>query len=200
MKQATLGDLQESVRDRSAFKSLDDYLTIGRAFLAFLRQDQPTRIVSPAQPNYTFFQYSGDFGHKITRPLNTNLLIESASDFKDEFERFMAFLADLRKYQGITGCQAGTEQYAASCAVNRIVYTIQQAIGCVSDAFADANQSRKRAGQLFETLVRLVILDGVYYVDPWPEMLANQRLREQIFDFQRFLVHDLWSLTSKQAV
>lgn len=318
MSQATLGDLQESVRDRSAFKSLDDYLIIGRSFLEFLCREQPTRIVSPAQLNYAFFQYGSDFGHKITRPLNTSLLIESAVDFEGEFGRFMAFLADLRKHQGIPETQPGSKQYVASRAVNRMIYTIQQSIGCVSDAFDDTNQSRKRAGQLFETLVKLVIqevgvdceprtvnipipdypgyemsyeldlvfsrnkailasetkfihpaevtgsvkttskdridkifldkylltkllgrdvpvvaiflhdvqrarrgnsifgvnttfksnhflgytvalnrLDGVYYVDLRPEMLANQRLREQIFDFQQFLVHDLWSLTGK---
>ena len=316
MTQTTLGDLQESVRDRSAFKSLADYLTIGRAFLAFIQSEQPTRIVSPSQPNYAFYQYGGDVGHKITRPLNTDLLIESATDFEAAFGRFMAFLGDLRKHQGAAEDQVGNGHYVESRAVNRMVYTLQQAIGCISDAFDDANQSRKRAGQLFETLVKLIIqeigveceprtvnipipnypgyqmsyeldlvfsrnkailasetnfihpaevvgsvkttskdridkifldkylltkllgrdipvvaiflhdvqrarrgnsifginttfksnhflgytvalnrLDGVYYVDPRPEMLTNQRLREQIFDFQQFLVRDLWTLT-----
>jgi hypothetical protein len=37
-------------------------------------------------------------------------------------------------------------------------------------------------------------LDGVYYVDPRPEMMTNERLREQISDFSRFLTHDLWAL------
>lgn len=44
--------------------------------------------------------------------------------------------------------------------------------------------------------VALNKLDGVYYVDPRPEMTANERLREQIKDFQRFLTHDLWILSS----
>jgi len=61
MMQVTLGDLQESVRDKSAFKSLGDYLTIGRAFLTFIQQEQPTRIVSPSQLNYAFYQYGSDF-------------------------------------------------------------------------------------------------------------------------------------------
>jgi len=39
-------------------------------------------------------------------------------------------------------------------------------------------------------------LDGVYYVDPRPEMLVNERLREQIFDFQKFLVEDLWTFSA----
>lgn len=42
--------------------------------------------------------------------------------------------------------------------------------------------------------VALTRLDGVYYVDPRPEMRTNARLREQIRDFQQFLVKDLWSL------
>jgi hypothetical protein len=45
--------------------------------------------------------------------------------------------------------------------------------------------------------VALNKLDGVYYVDPRPEMVANERLREQIHDFQQFLVKDLWVLSSR---
>jgi hypothetical protein len=196
-----------------------------------------------------------------------------------------------------------------------VVYTLQQSVGCVGDSFENENQSRKRIGQLFESLVKLIIkgvgvtceprvinipipgyagremsceldlvfsrnkaiiasetkhihtaevvgsvkttskdridkvfldkflltkllgrdipvvaiflhdvqrakrgesifginstfktnhflgytvalnkLDGVYYVDPRPDMLTNDRLREQIRDFQSFLVLDLWTL------
>jgi hypothetical protein len=38
-------------------------------------------------------------------------------------------------------------------------------------------------------------LDGVYYVDPRPEMITNEHLRREITSFQHFLVHDLWTLT-----
>jgi hypothetical protein len=44
--------------------------------------------------------------------------------------------------------------------------------------------------------VALNPLDGVYYVDPRPEMFSNERLRTQIADFQTFLVRDLWRLSS----
>ncbi len=40
--------------------------------------------------------------------------------------------------------------------------------------------------------VALNRLDGVYYIDPRPDMLINERLREQIADFQSFLTKDLW--------
>ena len=44
--------------------------------------------------------------------------------------------------------------------------------------------------------VALSKLDGVYYVDPRPEMATNEQLREQIKDFQTFLVRDLWKLST----
>jgi hypothetical protein len=43
--------------------------------------------------------------------------------------------------------------------------------------------------------VALNKLDGVYYVDPRPEMTTNERLREQIHDFQQFVTRDLWNLS-----
>jgi hypothetical protein len=46
--------------------------------------------------------------------------------------------------------------------------------------------------------VALNKLDGVYYVDPRPEMTTNERLREQVHDFQKFLVEDLWAFSSRK--
>ena len=43
--------------------------------------------------------------------------------------------------------------------------------------------------------VALNRLDGVYYVDPRPRMITDERLREEIHDFQHFLTHDLWVLS-----
>lgn len=40
-------------------------------------------------------------------------------------------------------------------------------------------------------------LDGVFYVDPIPDMLVNELLREQIHGFQQFLVNSLWILTQR---
>jgi hypothetical protein len=45
--------------------------------------------------------------------------------------------------------------------------------------------------------VALNRLDGVYYVDPRPEMTVNERLRQQIFDFQQFLVKDIWAFSKE---
>jgi hypothetical protein len=317
MIKVTLADLQASVQDRLAFATLSDYFTLCEAFLRLVQSTQPTRIVSPSHHNYIFYQYDETFSHRITRPLNADLFIESDSDFKVAFSRFIAFLADLKQHQEATVGLDGRKGYIESKEINKVVYTVQQAVGSVGDSFDNPNQSRKQVGQLFETLVKLIIqevgleceprtinipipgypdyemsyeldwvfsrnkaivaaetkfihateivgsvkttskdridkvfldkylltkllgrnvpvvavflhdvqrarrgnsifginstfksghflgytvalskLDGVYYVDPRPEMVANERLREHIGDFQKFLVRDLRTLSS----
>lgn len=47
--------------------------------------------------------------------------------------------------------------YLVSNEINKVIYTIQQSIGCIGDSFSNPNQSRKRIGQLFETMVKLII-------------------------------------------
>lgn len=317
MKKATLGDLQESLADKSGFKQLADYAKFCSAFLALVEMERPTRIVSPSPANehYVFYQYDKAHRNKITRPLNTQLYFESRNELNAAFGRFIEFLGDLKKHKQVAAEGKSRKQYLDSNEINRVVYTLQQAVGCVGDSFESENQSRKRIGQLFESLIKLIIkeigitceprvinlpipgypdremsyeldvvfsrnkaiiasetkhihsaevvgsvkttskdridkifldkflltkllgrnipviaiflhdvqrakrgksifginstfksnhflgytvalnkLDGVYYVDPRPDMLTNERLREQIRDFQSFLVCDLWTL------
>lgn len=318
MSRATLADLQASVQDTTAFGGLSDYLTLGNAFLSIIEEAHLTRIVSPSHPNYIFFQYGEDYGHKITRPLNIELFLESPEDLASTFERFVMFLNDLRRHQHRILERPTRKEFAESRAISKVVYTVQQAIGSIGDCLANPNQSRKRIGQLFENLVKLIIqevgleceprtinlpipgypdyrmsyeldlvfsrnraiiasetkfihpsevvgsvkttskdridkvfldkhlltkllgrdipvvaiflhdvqrarrgnsifginstfksnhflgytvalsrLDGVYYVDPRPEMVQNQRLREHIHELEQFLVKDLWELSSR---
>lgn len=317
MTEITLVDLQASVRDTSAFNRLEDYYQLCKTFLELMQKIRPTRIISPTHNNYVFYQYGEDYGYRITRPLNTNLFIESESEFDAAFQRFILFLAALKRYQDTILDQKSVRRYFKTSEINRVVYTLQQSIGSIGDSFENPNQSRKRVGQLFEVLVKLIIqevglkceprtisipipdypgyemsyeldlvfsrnkaivtaetrfiheteivgsvkttskdridkifldkylltkllgrkvpviavflhdvqrakagnsifginstfksnhflgytvalnrLDGVYYVDPLPEMLTNEKLREQIKDFQTFLVRDLWQLSS----
>jgi hypothetical protein len=316
MMEITLTDLQASVVDKSAFGELGHYFTLCHAFLTLLEETQPTRIVSPTHHNYVFFQYDETYGHRITRPLNADLFIESTEDFKAAFERFITFLADLKRLEKAVGDHDAKRDYLESNEVNKVVYTVQQSVGSIGDSFDNPNQSRKRVGQLFENLIKLIIqevglecesrrvtvpvpghpgyamsydldlvfsrgkaivasetelihpaevvgsvkttskdridkvfldkylltrflgreirviaiflhdvqralrsrsifginstfksnhfmgytvalnrLDGVYYVDPRPDMITDERLREEISDFQHFLTHDLWILS-----
>lgn len=313
MSGASLFDLQASVQDKSAFTNLEDYQLIGQEFLTLLGESQPTRIVAPNDHRYIFFQYGQEHGHKITRPLNSDLFIESSLDFTTAFERFLTFLADLQMLGETAVEKQSIQNYLATNPVNKIIYTIQQSIGSIGDSFANPNQSRKRIGQLFENLIKIVIqsagfdcesrtitvpipeydgfsmsyqldlvfsrrgvviasedqlihpneiigsvkttskdridkifldkyllnkllgrdipviaiflhdvqrakransifginstfktnhflgytmaltrMNGVYYVDPRPEMVSDPRLNQEIQDFQQFLAHDLW--------
>jgi hypothetical protein len=311
-----LGDLQESVRDRSGFSRIEHYFAVADQLLILLGSLGVTRIASPHIRNYIFSQFPEQFGHRITRPLNADLFIEDRHIFKDRFEKFVSFLGDL----ALTGGQAHTrrayQELLNENVINSVVYTAQQAVGCIADSFPNANQARKRIGQIFEQFIKIMIkelgleceprtikipipgyedykmsyeldvvfsrekivlaseteylgekeivgsvkttskdrmdkvfldkyllkkllgrdipvvavflhdvqraqrgqsifginstfkrnhflgytialnpLDGVYYIDPRPEMLSNKRLREQIKSFQRFLTHDLWTLS-----
>lgn len=153
----TLLDLQASVQDITAFGQLEDYYTISHAFLNLIATTQPTRIISPNDPRYIFFQYDDTYGHKITRPLNSNLFMEAPDDFQPAFTRFVSLLADVKKYGREATNKPTVQQYLKTNEINKIVYTAQQSIGSIGDSFDNPNRSRKRIGQLFENLIKLII-------------------------------------------
>ena len=97
MKPLSLPDLQASVQDKTAFRHLADYETLASSFLTHLSVALPTRIVSPSHHNYIFYQYSKVAGHKITRPLNTDLFLADADAFSAVFARFISVLGDLKR-------------------------------------------------------------------------------------------------------
>lgn len=321
MSTAGLRDLQTALKDPLRLQTLDEFAAVTAEFLDFLGTEQPTRIISPTHHNYVFFQYTEEYGHKITRPLNSHLFIESPELFQSAYKQFTAFLADLSQQQDAIAGNPAFAAYLRDHDINKVIYTMQQAMGCIGDSFEIANQSRKRIGQLFETLITQITLrlglvceprvvnipipgfpgykmpyqldlvfsrnkailtaesrfihpteivgsvkttskdridkvfldkylltkligrdipvvaiflhdvqraqvktpdgiipfavnstfktnhflgytvalnrlDGVYYVDPRLEMAANERLREQIHDFQQFLTADLWRLSA----
>lgn len=177
-------DLQASVQDKTAFQKLDDYLVITQAFLKYLAESKPTKIVSPSRPNYIFYQYGEDFAHKITRPLNADLFILSEKDFVIAFAKFKQFLKDLGKHEAsITGIKR-YEKYLDSNEINQVIYTAQQSIGCIGDSFKDPNQCRKRIGQLFEQIISLVVQEiGVN--------CANRRIKVPIPDTDLAMPYEL---------
>lgn len=315
----TIDDLKKVVRDTSGFQTLEGYSHFTGAYLAYLEMAGLTRIISPTQKNYFFYQYDSANSNHITRPLNHNLWLKSA-DFDGAFDRMTRFLVKLRHQEKALMETPEGQEYVAAGELNRVVYTLQQSIGCVGDAFEDANQTRKRIGQLFENLIRLLFreiglqcesrnlrlpipnqpgyampyeldavfsrssttedtdvplrldevvgsvkttskdridkifldkfllsrllgrdvpviaiflhdvqraqqggspfgvastfktnhflgytvalnrLDGVYYVDPRPDMQSNERLREQIRDLTQLLTQDIWDLSDQGLV
>ena len=167
MTQDTLDTLKTAVRDKTTW-SLADYYNICYNFLTFVNSKNLTRIVSPFRQNshYIFYQYGSDVNNRITRPLNTNLFIESPVVFKDIFEKVMILLAELKLRHEDIYKQASNQSFLLSKPIDKIVYTIQQSIGCIGDAFEDPNQTQKRIGQLFETLIKLFIQEVGLVCEP----------------------------------
>lgn len=166
MTSVTLADLQESVLDKSAFRTLPEYQKLCSAYTEFVATSQPTRIISPSQPNYIFYQYNTDYSHKITRPLNIDLYIENQEQFDQAFDRFSSFLTDLKQHQEKIVNQPDREEYIDSNEINRVIYTVQQTLGCVADSFENSNQARKRIGTLFETLIKIIIREVGLICEP----------------------------------
>ncbi|MBA3532676.1 MAG: hypothetical protein H0T73_12195 [Ardenticatenales bacterium] len=314
MRAVTLEDLQLALVASEKFRSLEDCFVFAHMYLDYLSRYQITRISSPAHTNYIFYQYGEGYGSRMTRPLNTDLFIEDDDEFEMAYRWFESFLQDAERFEQGVVEMPQHQAFLSKKVVNQVVYTLQQSVGCVADSLTNANRARKRVGQTFEALMRMVIqqvgvdcqsrtirlpipgnpgyympyeldlvfsrkalitseinyisaseivgsvkttskdridkifldkyllsellgrdipvvalflhdvqrankqgsplgiastfkknhflgytvalkaLDGVYYVDPLPNMLDNELLRAQIRDFQFFLTNDLWTL------
>jgi len=152
-----LYQLQEVVKDPGAFDSLQKYFNITVSFLELLADKRPTKIISPTNHNYIFFQFGEEFGHKITRPLNTEILCERRKAFSTNFNRLIGLLRDLRRKESKASRMPKYKKFLAGKGIERVIYTMQQSIGSIGDTFENANQSRKRVGMIFEKLIMLLI-------------------------------------------
>jgi hypothetical protein len=157
MSNITLQDLQFRIQDKNYLRKLDDFYTLCDSFLAFIYHQPPTRITSPNRHHYIFYQFDQLHGYRITRPLNTNLFIDRPDQFQEEQKRFTDFLGKLANARHHAINQPDIQTYIQSRGIHKVIYTIQQAIGCIGDSLTNTNQSRKRIGQLFEIFIRLII-------------------------------------------
>ena len=154
---ADLYSLQEFVRNPEAFSSLRRYFDAAVQFLEVLADTRPTRIVSPTEHDYIFFQFGEDFGYTITRPLNTEIFCQRKRGFSRGFNQLIELLADLSRKGPGAARMRKHQKFVAGRGIERVVYTIQQSIGSIGDTFENANQARKRVGMLFELLIMLLI-------------------------------------------
>ena len=56
-----------------------------------------------------------------------------------------------------------------------------------------------KTGHFLGYTVALTNLDGVYYVDPRPDMLTNPRLTKHIHRIEQFLTRDMWALSGEKS-
>lgn len=132
------------------FTELDHYLDFCREFLDFIATPNSIQAeyVSRNETNYRFIQFkNAEFS--VTRPLNFNLLY-TAGEAKSRLDRFQKILRAVRANDTAVNREI----------INRSIYTIQQSIGAALDALpaGKSNTARKLNGDLFERLIRLVLI------------------------------------------
>lgn len=148
-----LTSLVNHATDKKHFQTLQDYINFCQKYLQFIEKGLQARIVSQNENHYQFYQYRDDGSYNITRPVNTLLMYEEDS-FEDASVQFLQVITQLRERDK----QLPDDQLRQ--VLVRTIYTIQQSIGAVLDALPSgkSNQARKINGDLFERLIRLIIL------------------------------------------
>lgn len=86
---------------------------------------------------------------KHVRPINKNLFIMDPIKFSSEMKSFLLLLDKIkRREKGFSD----DEKYL----IDKVLYTIQQAIGAGFDLLVDPNSARKHVGNRFEELIKAV--------------------------------------------
>jgi hypothetical protein len=146
-----LEDLVNHAVDKENFQTIQNYISFCINYLEFIANGLQARIVSQNENYYQFYQYTSDGYYNITRPINTNLMYDSET-FEIASNQFLQALDQLRDRQ----LPEDSLRQVLICTI----YTIQQAIGATLDALPSgkSNQARKVNGDLFERLIRLLIV------------------------------------------
>ena len=146
-----LSNLIDHATDKERFHTIDNYIDFCSQYLEYVHTELQARIVSKNESHYQFFQYKEEGGFNITRPLNSRLMYD-AEGFAIAERRFCLTLEQLRDDEKPSDDQREN--------LIRTIYTLQQSIGAALDGLPSgkANQARKVNGDLFERLIRLLII------------------------------------------
>jgi hypothetical protein len=147
----SLADLVKHATDKNRFHTIENYIEFCTRYLEFIETGLEARIVSKNESHYKFFQYKEEGGFEVTRPINTRLMY-SAEDFSQSAQQFNITLEQLRDGERPSGDLREN--------LIRTIYTLQQSIGAALDGLprGKSNQARKVNGDLFERLIRLLIV------------------------------------------
>lgn len=147
----SLSDLVSHATDKERFHTVEQYIDFCARYLEYVETGLQARIVSQNESHYQFFQYRKDGSFNITRPLNSRLMYD-AEGFAQAENQFRMTLEQLRDGQRPSGDLREN--------LIRTIYTLQQSIGAALDGLpaGKSNQARKVNGDLFERLIRLLIV------------------------------------------
>lgn len=147
----SLSNLVNHATDKERFNTIDDYIDFCTRYLEYVETGLQARIVSQNEIHYQFFQYKQDGSFNITRPINSRLMYD-ADGFSQAVHQFRLTLEQLRDGQRPSGDLREN--------LIRTIYTLQQSVGAALDGLpaGKSNQARKVNGDLFERLIRLLIV------------------------------------------
>lgn len=147
----TFADLLIHVTDKGRFQTIGDYIGFCQYYLEFIEQGLQARIVSQNENTYQFFQYQEAGGFNITRPINSHLMY-AADTFDQATAQFKQVLEQLKMGE--------KPDDGLRDNLVRTIYTLQQSIGAALDGLpvGKSNQARKLNGDLFERLIRLLVV------------------------------------------
>ena len=147
----SLSDLINHATDKERFHGVEHYIDFCARYLEYVETGLQARIVSQNESHYQFFQYKQEGSFNITRPLNSRLMYD-AEGFAQAAQQFRITLEQLRDGQRPSDNLRET--------LIRTIYTLQQSIGAALDGLpaGRSNQARKVNGDLFERLIRLLIV------------------------------------------
>jgi hypothetical protein len=147
----SLSNLINHATDKKRFHTVDNYIDFCARYLEYVETGLQARIVSQNESHYQFFQYKQDGGFNITRPINSRLMYD-ADGFSQAAHQFRLTLEQLRDGQRPSGDLREN--------LIRTIYTLQQSVGAALDGLpvGKSNQARKVNGDLFERLIRLLIV------------------------------------------
>ena len=138
--------------DKTNFTSLQGYIDFTQEYLDFITEHLQAVIVSQNENHYHFYQYDRHGNFQITRPINSTLMYKTDT-FSVAGKKFIEILTNLKDVK---------PDLEVECQIlNRATYTLQQSIGAALDAIegGKSNYARKLNGDLFENLIRLIIIE-----------------------------------------
>jgi len=146
-----LSDLINHATDKGRFHTVEHYIDFCARYLEYVDTGLQACIISQNESHYQFFQYKQEGSFNITRPLNSRLMYD-AEGFTQAAQQFRITLETLRDGQRPSGDLREN--------LIRTIYTLQQSVGAALDGLAagKSNQARKVNGDLFERLIRLLIV------------------------------------------
>ncbi|BAY08199.1 hypothetical protein [Calothrix sp. NIES-2098] len=139
----------EQASDKKNFTHLSDYIDFTTSYLEEVARSLQAVIVCQNEPKYQFWQYKEDGHFNVTRPINGDIMYSVAEStfIKNEFPLILNNIRNVSNAQRQIVC--------------RSIYTMQQCIGAALDGLpvGRANNARKLNGDLFERLMKLIIID-----------------------------------------